>query len=98
MQDCSKLLALPALPSTLQQLACVCCYALEALPNSLSSTAVSELHCYSCALESLPQLPLSLVELEVGCCGCLLQLPALPEGLKRLCTDNCAALAEVSSS
>uniref|UniRef100_A0A383VEL6 SGNH hydrolase-type esterase domain-containing protein n=1 Tax=Tetradesmus obliquus TaxID=3088 RepID=A0A383VEL6_TETOB len=40
-------------------------------------------------LESLPQLPPSLVELDVHCCKGILQLPALPVGLKRLNTAEC---------
>lgn len=72
--------------------------ALEELPGGFNNT-ITKLNCYGCRmLTSLPQLLLSLVELQVGRCSSLEQLPALPEGLTRLDAFGCGALTEVSSA
>jgi hypothetical protein len=96
---CRQLHMLPALPPTLRKLLCDRCDALEELPSSFSSTAVSELSCISFSqLKSLPQLPLCLGELILSKCSSLVRLPELPETLRRLEVPFCEALTEVNGS
>lgn len=95
---CSNLCELPELPPTLLHLDCWACQALEALPSSLTATAVTKLLCGGCSFRTLPQLPPSLIKLQAGGCRGLLQLPALPEGLKILHTIYCESLTAVSRS
>lgn len=96
VSSCSKLRALPALPPTLNQLLCTYC-GLEALPRSLSTSAITELDCRFMRLQHRPELPRSLLKLLVGG-DSLQELPALPEGLTCLQAYCCGSLKEVSSS
>ncbi|KAK7401017.1 hypothetical protein VNO78_12328 [Psophocarpus tetragonolobus] len=91
---CKKLVTLPSLPPSLEELRLKCCHklmSLSELPSSLVRLYLMECN----ELDFLPKLSNSLVILDLDGCMGLMSLPELPSSLMKLNLNHCQELVSL---